>query len=99
MLDHEKARGIRGLIERNCREAGPVVVRAGFKSAGARGHSSAEELLQHQRGDSANDGAEDGADKHVTAISGGLGFRFKPVAFIAGFIIGAALTFLLVSGK
>ena len=60
---------------------------------------STEELLQQQRGDGANDSAEDGADKHVTTISGGLGFRFKPVAFIAGFIIGAALTFLLVSGK
>ena len=31
MLDHEKARDVRGLIERNCREAGPVVVRGGYR--------------------------------------------------------------------
>ena len=33
MKEQRKAHGgIRGLIERNCREAGPVVVRAGFVS-------------------------------------------------------------------
>ena len=60
---------------------------------------STEELLQHQRGDSANDGAEDGADKHVTTISGGLDFRFKPVAFIAGFIIGLIILFFLLASN
>lgn len=90
MSNHRKARGgIRGLIERNCREQGPIVVRAAFMS------TSTNELLKDKGQHRADDSAGDSADKHIAPVDPGKGFRFLPVPFFLGLVIGSVITRLL----
>jgi len=56
---------------------------------------STEQHLKCQRGHSANDRADDCADKRVSPAPGGKSFCLHPLAFFAGLIFGAALVLLL----